>query len=140
MPILTVASGAAGSSPRRSDAGLLPVSALARALNALSLFVLMPPSEFAYMAALLSAKATCAPSPGLSYISYGTHENDGSTPIIWYDLRMLSCPSRNSAGRPYLDTLSASYPIGLSVARTATLAPAPAISSRNSRPASPIVL
>ena len=118
----------------------MPVRALASALNALSLFVLMPPSEFAYIAALLSAKATWAPSPGLGYISYGTHENDGSTPIAAYDRRMLSCPARNSSGRPYPSTLSASYPIGLRVARTATLAPAPAISPRNSLPASPIVL
>ena len=42
---------------------------LANALNALSLFVFNPPSEFAKIAALLSAKETCVFFSGRSKIS-----------------------------------------------------------------------
>ena len=54
---------------RRSEYGDLPVIALANALNALSLFVFNPPSEFAKIAALLSAKETCVFFSGRSKIS-----------------------------------------------------------------------
>ena len=43
---------------RKSEYGDFPVIALANALNALSLFVFKPPSEFAKIAALLSANET----------------------------------------------------------------------------------
>ena len=42
----------------KSEYGDFPVIALANALNALSLFVFSPPSEFAKIAALLSANET----------------------------------------------------------------------------------
>ena len=58
----------------KEENGLFPVSALAKALKALSLFVFKLSYEFAWIAALLSAKATWVPSFGISKISYGIHE------------------------------------------------------------------
>ncbi len=75
----------------KDEYGLFPVIALASALNALSLFVFRLSYEFAWIAALLSANATCVPSFGMSKISYGIHENEGVTPIISYEFLMESC-------------------------------------------------
>ncbi len=49
--------------------GLLPVRALANALNALSLLVFRLSKELAWIAALLSANDTCVPAFGFSKIS-----------------------------------------------------------------------
>ena len=103
------------------------------------MFVLAPANEFAYIAALLSANATCSPR-GISNTSYGMHENDCVTPMASYESAMEACPETNSSPRPYLSTLSASNPMGFSVVLTLTLAPRELMLLRNSSPAPPIVL
>ena len=55
---IRIVNGIVMSSFRKSEYGDFPVMALASALNALSLFVFNPPSEFANIAALLSANET----------------------------------------------------------------------------------
>src|SRR5579875_1148595 len=102
--------------------GVFPVTAAARELIALSLFVIAPSTEFAQMDAELSAHAIWLPLLGLLSYSYGTHVSVAETPIFTYESIIFFCLSTHCEGGLSDEGLSSSIPHGFSVVFTLTFA------------------